>query len=108
MKTLRNSVYCGRRTVLVFCVTALSQVAAAQLWIATTGTVDQASLATYQFIGQRAFVRPSLSTGTVTLRYNVLPAGDLLTPISDPCCEARALMVRFLDNGSGAQVAILL
>ena len=36
------------------------------------------------------------------LRYNVFPAGDLLTPITQPCCEGRALLVRFLDQSPGS------
>ncbi len=97
-----------RTALLGLCVAALSPIAAAQIWIASTGSVDESSISTYQFVGQLAFVRPSLAKGTVTLRYNVLPAGDLLSPITAPCCEARALMVRFLDNGSGAQVIVTL
>lgn len=93
---------------LWLCVAVPSQIAAAQIWIASTGSVDESSILTYRFTDQRASVRPSVTTGTVTLRYNVLPAGDLLNPITQPCCEARALMVRFLDNGSGAQVIVTL
>jgi hypothetical protein len=106
MKTLRTFAYCRRAALL--CVVVLSQIAAAQIWIASTGSVDQSSISTYQFTGQLASVRPSLPKGTVTLRYNVLPACDVLTPITAPCCEARALMVRFLDNGTGAQVIVTL
>ena len=108
MKMLRAVAYCRRTAVLWLCVVVVSQIAGAQIWIASTGSVDQSSISTYQFTGQLAFVRPSLAKGTVTLRYNVFPAGDLLKPITDPCCEARALMVRFLDNGSGAQVIVTL
>ncbi len=108
MKILQPFAYCRRATVLWLCVTALSQITAAQVWIASTGTVDPSSLSTYQFVGQLAYIRPSVATGTVTLRYNVLPAGDLLKPITDPCCEGRGLVVRFLDNGSGAQVIVTL
>ena len=108
MKILRRSANCGRAAVLGLCVIALSQIGAAQIWIASAGSVDESSILTYRFTDQRASVRPSLTTGTVTLRYNVLPAGDLLNPISQPCCEARALMVRFLDNGNGAQVIVTL
>ena len=105
---LRGFASHGRTSLLALCVAALSQIAAAQIWIASTGTVDESSLLTYRFTDQRASVRPSLATGTVTLRYNVLPAGDLLQSITDPCCENRALVVRFLDNGSGAQVIVKL
>jgi hypothetical protein len=107
MKILRGFTYCMRTMLLGLCVAALSQIAAAQIWIASTGSVDESSISTYQFVGQLAFVRPSLATGTVTLRYNVLPTGDLLKPIN-PCCEFRTLDVRFLDNGSGAQVIVTL
>src|SRR5437870_4993575 len=100
---------CGRRVVLSLCIAVvLPQIAAAQIWIASTGAVDESSTSSYLFTGQAAFVRPSLPTGTVILRYNVLPAGKLLTPITDPCCQGRALMVRFMDNGSGAQVLVTL
>lgn len=109
MKIPRAFAKCGLMTMLLAaCVGASSQVAAAQVWIASTGTVDPSSISTYLFVGQLAYVRPSLATGTVTLRYNVSPAGDLLKPITEPCCEGRALIVRFLDNGSGAQVIVTL
>jgi hypothetical protein len=95
-------------TILALCFAASSQIGAAQDWIPSTGTVDPSSLSTYLFVGQLAYVQPSVAKGTVTLRYNVFPAGDLLTPITEPCCEGRALLVRFLDNGSGAQVTVTL
>lgn len=81
---------------------------AAQVWIASTGTVDPSSISTYLFVGQLAYVQPSLAAGSVILRYNVVPAGDLLKPITDPSTEGRRLVVRFLDNGSGAQVIVTL
>jgi hypothetical protein len=82
--------------------------AAAQIWIASTGAVDESSTSTYFFTGQAAYVRPTIPRGTVILRYNVIPAGQILTPITDPSTQGRALMVRFMDNGSGAQVLVSL
>jgi hypothetical protein len=108
MKTLRTLIMCGRMAILALCFAVLSQIGAAQVWIASTGTVDPSSLSTYLFVGQLAYVQPSLATGSVILRYNVFPAGDLLKPITEPCCEGRRLLVRFLDNGSGAQVIVTL
>lgn len=99
---------CGRTAFLFVCVATMSQISAAQVWIASTGTVDAASTAKVLFLGQLAFVQPSLATGTVILRYNVLPVGNIATPITQPCCEGRNLLVRFLDNGSGAQVIVKL
>jgi hypothetical protein len=110
MKILRGFANCGLMAMFVaVCINASSQSAAAQIWIASTGAVDESSISTVRFDGQLAFVRSSLATGTVTLRYNVFPAGDLLKPLTHgACCESRALMVRFLDNGSGAQVIVKL
>src|ERR1700758_5450094 len=108
MKLPRALIHCGCMAILALCFAASSQVGAAQVWIASTGTVDPSSTSTYLFVDQLAYVAPSVKTGTVTLRYNVFPAGDLLTPVTEPCCEGRALLVRFLDNGSGAQVIVTL
>ncbi len=108
MKMLRTLINCKRVAMLALCFAVLSRIGAAQVWIASTGTVDPSSLSTYLFVGQLAYVQPAVKTGTVTLRYNVFPAGDLLKPITQPCCESRSLVVRFLDNGSGAQVIVTL
>ncbi len=108
MKILRTLLNCKRMAILALCFAASAQISAAQVWIASTGTVDPSSLSTYLFVGQLAYVQPAVAKGTVTLRYNVLPAGDLMTPVTEPCCEGRALLVRFLDNGGGAQVIVTL
>jgi len=44
--------------------------------------------------------------GKVVLRFNILPVDELLVPVTQACCEGRALWVRFLDNGDGAQVLV--
>jgi hypothetical protein len=108
MKPIRILAHCKLMAVLCLLITSLSHLAAAQIWVASTGMVDESSTSTYLFNGQLAFIKPSLPTGTVTLRYNVLPVGNLVSPVTQPCCEARALVVRFLDNGSGAQVIVTL
>jgi hypothetical protein len=93
---------------LSFCFAVLMACTAdAQTWVASTGTVDQSSLLTYQFNNGAAFVRGT-TPGKVILRFNVLPVGELLTPVTQACCEGRALWVRFLDNGNGAQVLVKL
>lgn len=86
---------------------AMVSTANAQTWVASTGTVDQSSLLTYVFNNGAAFVRGN-APDKVVLRFNVLPVGDLLIPVTNACCEGRALWVRFLDNGKGAQVLVAL
>lgn len=108
MKSNRILTHGGRAGMLCLFVVVLAQDAASQIWVASTGTVDPSSSSSVVFNGQLAFIRSSLETGTVTLRYNVLPVGNLAIPITDPCCEGRAMMVRFLDNGSGARVIVTL
>jgi hypothetical protein len=90
-----------------FCIAvAIASTANAQTWVASTGTIDQSSLLTYEFKDGAAFVRRNGQPGKVVLRFNVLPVGDLLVPVTNACCEGRALWVRFLDNGEGAQVLV--
>jgi hypothetical protein len=86
-------------------VVAMPYPAKAQVWVASTGAVDQSSLLTYEFKDGAAFVRGN-APGKVVLRFNVLPVGDLLIPVTNACCEGRALWVRFQDNGEGAQVLV--
>ena len=93
---------------LSFCIfVAMVGAAQAQTWVASTGAVDEKSLSLYQFTNGHAFIRGDI-LGQVTLRFNVLPVGDLLVPVTQACCEGRALWVRFLDNGDGAQVIVKL
>ncbi len=109
MKSTRGVVAnCVVRGALWLLLAALAQFAAAQTWVASTGTVDEGSLSMYNFTNGTATIKSSIATGTVILRYNVLPVGDLVTNLTDPCCEDRNLVVRFLDNGSGAQVTVAL
>jgi hypothetical protein len=98
-----------KRIVLLFMfISAGVGTSSAQLWVASTGTVDEGSLGTVLFTGGVATIRPAVSTGFTILRYNVLPVGKLVQPITDPCCESRALMVRYEDDGPGAQVIVTL
>jgi len=91
-----------------FCIViVMVRPANAQTWVASTGAVDESSLLTFQFTNGAAFVRGN-TPGKVVLRFNILPVGDLLTPVTQACCEGRALWVRFLDNGHGAQVLVQL
>src|SRR5437660_4260148 len=68
MNIFRRIACCRDTALLLLCVTlALSQMAAAQIWVASTGAVDESSTSTYLFTGQAAFVRSSPKT--VILRY---------------------------------------
>ena len=87
---------------------ALIGTSSAQLWVASTGTVDEGSLGTFLFTGGVATLKPSVSTGFAIIRYNVLPVGSLTRPVTQACCESRALMVRYQDDGPGAQVLVTL
>jgi hypothetical protein len=94
------------QTMLFFCIAlALAATASAQTWVASTGTVDPSSLSTYAFSGSAALVKGT-NTGKVVLRYNILPTDEMLVNVTQPCCEGRALWVRFLDNGDAAQVLV--
>lgn len=83
----------------------LAATANAQTWVASTGTVDPASLSLVTFNGSAALVKGT-SPGKVVLRYNILPTDEMLVNVTQPCCEGRALWVRFLDNGDAAQVLV--
>ena len=85
---------------------AIVGTSAAQLWVASTGTVDEGSRNTIVFNGGVASLKPTI--GSAIVRYNVLPVGTLIQPIAQPCCESRALMVRYRDNGPGARVIVTL
>jgi hypothetical protein len=108
MRGKRILVHCKLLAALCLCAAAMSTAATAQVWVASTGTVDPASLSSALVNGQLVFIRPGLATGTVTIRYNVLPVGDLITNLTQPCCQSRELVVRYMDNGPGAQVLVKL
>jgi hypothetical protein len=92
---------------LSFCIAlGVACTAQAQTWVGSTGTVDPTSLLSYQFDEKAVLIRPSLTTGQVVLRYNVSPGA--FENLTQPCCEGRALVVRFIDNGDGAQVLVKL
>jgi hypothetical protein len=101
--TLRQRVW-----LLLVLILAIAGTSSAQLWVASTGTVDEGSRGTLLFTGGVATLRPILPVGSATIRYNVLPVGNLVQPITQACCESRALMVRYQDNGPGAQVIVTL
>lgn len=85
---------------------AIIGTSSAQLWVASTGTVDEGSRDTILFNGGVVSLKPTV--GSAIVRYNVLPVGTLIQPIAQPCCESRALMVRYRDNGPGARVIVTL
>jgi hypothetical protein len=79
----------------------------AQDWAASTGTPDTASYAkTLIFGGDKVFLQTNVQAGTITLRYNVLPVGDIVNPVSG--IECRAFFVQYVDNGPGARVVLRL
>lgn len=101
------AVVCRFVAFVLLSLTVFAGVATAQIWVASTGTVDEGSLGTFFFTGGVATLRPGVA-GFSILRYNVLPVGTLVQPVTNPCCESRALMVRYEDNGAGAQVIVTL
>lgn len=108
MSLNRILVQCKLVAALCLCAAAMSTAASAQIWVASTGTVDPASLSSALFSGQLVFIKPGLATGTVTIRYNILPVDDLTTVLTNPAVQARELVVRYMDNGPGAQVLVKL
>jgi hypothetical protein len=100
--------YSLRRLLLTTTITVLAQLSLAQVYVASTGAVDEGSINSFVFNSGTLSIRPSLPAASAIVRYNVLPVGELLKPLSDPCCAARALVVRYIDNGPGAQVKVTL
>lgn len=88
-----------------FIVFILAITASAQTWVATTGTADPSTVSMATFNGSAALIKGT-NPGKVVLRYNILPTNEMLVNVTQPCCEGRALWVRFLDNGDGAQVLV--
>jgi hypothetical protein len=92
---------------LSFCMAlGVACTAQAQTWVGSTGAVDPTSLSSYQFDGTAVLIRPSLPDGQVVIRYNVSPGA--FQNLTQACCESRVLVVRFVDNGAGAQVQVKL
>ena len=58
MRIPRTLANCGCMAILALYFAASSQVGAAQVWIASTGTVDPSSTSTYLFVDQLAYVAP--------------------------------------------------
>lgn len=107
MNNARHSHTLRQRIVLLLVLfLAIVGTSSAQLWVASTGTVDEASRDTVLFNGGVVSIKPAV--GTAIVRYNVLPVGTLIQPVTQPCCESRALMVRYRDNGPGARVIVTL
>ncbi len=89
-----------------FCIAlTFAATARAQTWVASTGTVDPSTISMATFSGSAALVKGT-NSARVVLRYNILPTDEMLVNVTQPCCEGRALWVRFLDNGDGAQVLV--
>jgi hypothetical protein len=107
MNNARHSHTLRQRIVLLIVfLLAIVGTSSAQLWVASTGTVDEGNRDAILFNGGVVSLKPPV--GSAIVRYNVLPVGTLIQPIAQPCCESRALMVRYRDNGPGARVIITL
>jgi hypothetical protein len=92
---------------LVLALLSTARVSSAQTWVGTTGVVDRSSSTIYSFSGPAASVIPSVSSGTVTLRYNILPVSPLNEQI-DLVTYCWSMGVQYLDNGSNARVTVAL
>jgi hypothetical protein len=93
--------------VLLLALLATAKVSSAQTWVGSTGVVDRASSAIYAFNGPAAYVSSSVSSGTVTMRYNILPVSPLNEQIN-PILYCWSMGVQYLDNGSNARVTVAL
>lgn len=104
----RTAIHTTRAAVCIwFCIAlGVACTAEAQTWVGSTGAVDPTSLSSYQFDGPAVLIRPSLPEGQVVIRYNVSPGA--FQNLTQGCCESRVLVVRFVDNGAGAQVRVQL
>jgi hypothetical protein len=93
---------------LVIITACLASTSHAQDWVASTGTPDTASAGVVRFTGGNAGLTPFGPIKTqATIRYNVvsnliLPGQDLVPG------ECWQMVVRFLDNGPGADVTLRL
>jgi hypothetical protein len=104
----RTAIHSTRAAVCIwFCIAlGVACTAEAQTWVGSTGAVDPTSLSSYQFDGPAVLIRPSLPDGQVVIRYNVGPGP--FENLTEPCCQGRDLVVRFVDNGPGARVRVQL
>ena len=75
MKILCSIARRNRTALLWLFATALPQVAVAQVWVASTGVVDESSPSTYEFTGQAAFVRSSVATAKYIASLQCGPGG---------------------------------
>jgi hypothetical protein len=89
---------------------ACSHLVHAQVWIGAAGSIDPASISKATVTNGSVYVKASTTaTNTVTVRFDVLPAGNNAKPLLDGSSSAlRKLAVRYIDNGSGAHVVVKL